>query len=62
MNHISLGWNFSSSAPQGLEELALVYYDEAKRQINSVAKRLFSSVSSRCDLSDFLIAAKPIAV
>jgi len=51
---------FLSSAPQGLEELALVYYDEAKRQINSAVKHLFSSVSSRCDISDFLIAAEPI--
>jgi len=40
MGHISLGWNFLSSAPEGLEELALVYYDEAKRQINAACKAL----------------------
>jgi hypothetical protein len=40
MNHISLGWNFLSSGPEGLEELALVYYDEAKRQINLACKSL----------------------
>jgi len=31
---------FLSSGPEGLEELALVYYDEAKRQINLARKAL----------------------
>jgi hypothetical protein len=51
---------FLSSAPERLEELALVYYDEAKRQINSTCKPLVFQRFWRRGFLDFSIAPESI--